>query len=126
MEQARKNGRVPQCVHLPRPCIPGTERGFCCGSSLFPPPWRPAVRGHAMTEPEVLEGGPNRPGRRPVVVALVAAAAIVVLLAVWATRSRTQPVPSPTPSSAPTVPSATPHRLDPGAIFIQTAVPGPE
>ena len=79
-----------------------------------------------MTDPEVLEGGPTRPSRPPVVVALVALAAIVALLAVWAAQSQPQPIPTPPPSSAPAVPTPTQDRFDPGAIFIQTAVPGPE
>lgn len=79
-----------------------------------------------MTEPDVLQSGPTRPIRPPVVVALVALAAIVALLAIWATQNRPQPLPAPPPMTATAVPTPAVHRLAPGAIFIQTAVPGPE
>ena len=79
-----------------------------------------------MTNPEVLQSGPTPPSRRPVMVAVVAVAAIIVLLQVWTAQSRPQPVPTPPPSSTPVVPTRTSHRLDAGAILIETAAPGPE
>ena len=79
-----------------------------------------------MTNPEVLQSGPTPPSRRPVMVAVVAVAAIIVLLQVWTAQSRPQPVPTPPPSSTPVVPTRTSHRLDAGAILIETAAPRPE
>jgi hypothetical protein len=79
-----------------------------------------------MTDPEVLESGPKRPGRGPLLVAVLAMVAVIALLQVWTRQNPPQPPPSQSPPSTPSASTGSSHRVGPGAILIQTAVPGPE
>jgi hypothetical protein len=78
-----------------------------------------------MTDPEVLDAGPTRSSRQSVVVVVGVVAVAVALMLVWSGPGGTQPTPAPSSLSAP-VSAAPTDPLKAGAIFIQTAVLGPE